>query len=57
MKNERPFARNCTLCLLVFHIKMTDYCIQLAKAQGEQIGRKAPLFSAFGEILSLYHGT
>ena len=27
---------------LVFRIKTKDYCIQLAKAQVEQIGRKAP---------------
>ena len=32
----------CSPDLLVFRIKTKDYCIQLAKAQGEQIGRKAP---------------
>ena len=38
--------------------KTKDYCIQLAKAEGEQIGRKAsPSFLPFGEILGSYRGT
>ena len=43
---------------LVFRIFTKDYCIQLAKPQGEQISRKAPpSFLPFGEILDSYRGT
>ena len=56
---ERSVLNWFLLKLLVFHIKTKDYCIQLAKARGEQISWKAPppSFLPLGEILGSYHGT